>query len=263
MGGSLRFGVALAWFALSIHSRALAAPWRGEAQPVDPVLGPYRRPPPETQGPTNEDVPVARYRGNVGGRLHDGFYFRLAGGLGFGFDALTGDRSGLSLPDDDGTHGHASGFAVGTEVAFGTGVWRGLVLALACDTALLPAPSAEAKPEVSDYEFEASQFALFGPVIDFYFVQDKGFHAQAGFGLAVFVAGLGTTESGGKAAQPHTAVGPGFMLGLGHEWWLAEPWGLGLLGRMTYGWMNGRDPVGVDWSHAAGNVTVLLSATYQ
>jgi hypothetical protein len=211
----------------------------------------------------NEDVPIVRHRWDTGSRLHDGFYFRLAAGPGFGFDALTGDRSGLFLPDANGTHGHAGGFAIGTELALGTAMWRGLVLALACDTALLPAPSADAQPEVSDYEFEASQFALFGPIADLYILPDKGFQAQAGIGLAVFVAGLGTTASGGEAAQPHTAVGPGFMLGAGHEWWVADQWGLGLLARVMYGWMNGRDPVGVDWKHRAGNFTVLLTATYQ
>ena len=188
---------------------------------------------------------------------------RLGGGFGYAFDALQASGVELSLSQAGGARGHATGIAAATEVAVGASVWRGLVLGLACDTVLLPGPTAAGAPGTDDYEFQATQLALFAPLVDFYPFERAGLHFQGGGGLAVVVLGAGTSPSGGNPAQAHTAVGPGLVLGAGHEWWVAEQWSVGVLGRFMYGWAQGRDPLGATWSHETGNLSLLATRTYQ
>jgi len=60
-----------------------------------------------------------------------------------------------------------------------------------------------------------------------YFFPKYGFHAEAAPGLATYVAGAGEPRS--KAlAQAHTAIGFGFILGVGYDFWLGDQWSLGL-----------------------------------
>ncbi len=244
---------------MTLGRTAVAAP-PPEPQPSEPVLGPYRRPPPGAQAAE----PVVRGNlGDVGRRQHDGFYFRLGGGMGYGFDALRGNAPGLSLSEAGGARGHATGLAVASEVMLGASIWRALVLGLACDTVLLPGPTAAAAPGIHDYEFQATQLAIFAPFVDFYPWERGGLHFQASGGLAVIVLGAGISPSVREPAQAHTAVGPGLTLGAGHEWWVADQWSVGVLGRFMYGWAQGQDPLGATWSHEMGSVSLLVTATYQ
>jgi hypothetical protein len=258
MGGLLRVASSL----VCVHAlarTALAAPPE-VPQPSEPVLGPYRRPPPAP--PPTEPLVRSAAR-DYGRRQHDGFYLRLAGGIGPAFDALQASGANLSLSQAGGARGHAAGMAVATELAVGTSIWQGLVLGVGCDTALMPSPTASGAAGTDDYEFEATQLAVFDLLLDYYPVDRWGLHVQAGGGLGVVVLGGGTTPSGGNPAQPHTAVGPGLVVGAGHEWWVADQWSVGLLGRFMYGWAQGQDPLGATWSHEIGNLSLLVSATYQ
>ncbi len=261
MGGLLRLGVAMSWvWCLSGFGRAaLGAP--NDPQPSEPVLGPYRRPAPDP--PPAEPAVAQGGWEDTGRHLHDGFYLRLAGGVGYAFDALEGNQPELSLSQAAGARGHAKGLAVATEVAAGLSLWRGLVLALGCETALLPAPRAAGAAGSANYRFEPSQLAVFQPFFDWYIWDHLGLHVEAGGGLAVLVQGQGTTSSGGKPVQPHTAVGPGLAVGAGYEWWIADQWSVGALGRFMYGWATGQDPLGASWTHQMGNFSLLLGATYQ
>jgi hypothetical protein len=50
------------------------------------------------------------------------------------------------------------------------------------------------------------------------------------------------------------------MLGVGDEWWISDDFSIGVLGRLTAGFMSG-DRDGVTWNHTAWAPAVLLVAT--
>jgi hypothetical protein len=232
------------------------------------TLGPYRRPPGATMpGYGEAERPAYIVQARRSEYFHDGFYLRLAGGFGIASDAQSTD---VPLPTTRDLRfrtgpysGNASSFAPGTEVAIGFTPVGGLVVAFAVDTATLPGATATVDdPRTGDYEFRTSQFALFSAMGDFYFDRELGFHAQAGLGLATYVSGVGDPVIDGPRAQAHTAVGFGFMLGAGYEWFVSRQWSLGLLARVLWGSTSGTDPRGVDWSHTTMVPGLLLGGTY-
>ena len=233
------------------------------------VLGPYVRPPDATMPGYDTDPRSAQFvvfdrRGRY---RHDGFYLRLGGGIGTTLDSVESDRP---LPtvrqlrfNPDRFQGDASGMSAATEVAVGVSVFRGLVLGAGVYTATIPGPEAEmSDPRTGAYVYRVSQLALLSALADFYFDREMGFHAQAGIGLSAYVAGVADPEVSGPRAQAHTAIGFGFMVGAGYDWWVSEQWSIGLLARLLYGSMSGSDSEGVEWSHTAIAPAALVTATY-
>jgi hypothetical protein len=200
-------------------------------------------------------------------RNHDGLYFRIAFGIGSGHDAM---RSSIPLPTQrevpfqpDPLDGSGSGLAAATELAVGFTPFRGVVLGVGSFTATIPTLVAAVQDSrTGGYRFRLSQFAMIGPLLDWYVDAGSGFHVEASPGLASYVAGAGEPRIGGAQAQAHTAAGFGFMLGAGYEWWIGDQWSVGLLGRITYGAMSGTDDRGVSWTHHAVAPAVLLGGTY-
>jgi hypothetical protein len=63
--------------------------------------------------------------------------------------------------------------------------------------------------------------------------------------------------------QDHMLVGAGFMLGFGYEWWIADQWAIGILGRVAVATATTQDQAGVRWEHGIGAApSVLFSATF-
>jgi len=77
--------------------------------------------------------------------------------------------------------------------------------------------------DTGNYVFRISQLAVLGPLVDWYFFPKYGFHAEAAPGLATYVARSGEPSIEGPLAQAHTAIGFGFILGVGYDFWLGEP----------------------------------------
>jgi hypothetical protein len=232
------------------------------------VLGAYQRtvpraPPPKAAALRGTYVRIAdRSR-----RRHDGLYFRLALGIGFGHDHVTSDGalptqnvfSFAPLPLD----ASGSSFAATTELSVGFTPFPGLVLGVGAFTTTIPKLSTKSKDIFTgNYVFRVSQLAVLGPLVDWYFDPKGGFHAEASPGLATYVAGAGEPQTEGPLAQAHTALGFGFMLGLGYDWWIGDQWSLGLLGRVTYGATSGTDGVGGNFTHATYAPSALITLTY-
>jgi hypothetical protein len=231
------------------------------------VLGAYQRP--GQQQPVQQAP--ARNRGTYvrvvdqSRRRHDGLYFRIAFGIGITHDSVKTDAP---LPTDNMftfTPGNldvsGSGFAWMTEMALGFTPTPGLVLGIGSYTATVPKIKADSKdPHTGKYDERISQLALLGPVVDWYFFPKLGFHAEASPGLATYVAGASVPEVEGPFAQAHTAVGFGFMLGVGYDWWIGDQWSLGVLGRITYGATSGA--AGSNFSHDSYAPAFLITATY-
>lgn len=197
-------------------------------------------------------------------RVHDGFYFRIAAGLGAYSEGL---RSKNSEEYGGTVRGRSAGFATMGEFALGGTISRGLVLGGGAYTAQLVSgtyrtyrdsdgvPPPELDPEVRN-------FALVGPFFDWYPTPEKGFHIQAALGVAS-LSGVQLDAFPLRDDEPYTAFGGGVMFGVGYEWWIAEQWSMGVLGRVMGAVLRGKDDQDVRWTHTAGtSPSVLLSVTY-
>jgi hypothetical protein len=210
-------------------------------------------------------------------RTHDGLYLRLGAGLGFVSDAVKSDSYGVVIPlvgaisvQVDGT---VSGFAGASELALGWSIADGFALGGGLYSAWIFSPKADdAAVNINGaragtpVEFDASSFHLFGPFIDYYFDPLAGFHAQAGLGYAWLSPGdahfkgnvLGVPYD---YSQPSTGGGGfGFMVGVGDEWWVSDGFSLGVLARLTAGFMSGESS-NVTWNHTAFAPALLFTAT--
>jgi hypothetical protein len=237
------------------------------------VLGTYQRPnyagqPQPSAAAANDYVKLR----DLHKRRHDGFYFRFGLGVGRAHDHMSTqvpiptDREIFFVPTPFDGSGTAT--APVTEIAVGYTIGAGVALGFGSYTATLPKLTTEVvQREAGQYVFRLSQLALIGPFVDWYFDDEGGFHAQAAPGVSTYVAGAGEPKLGGPQAQAHTAVGFGFMLGVGYDWWVSDTWSLGLLARITYGTMDGTAPApegqSVDFHHTAYAPAILVTATYQ
>jgi hypothetical protein len=117
----------------------------------------------------------------------------------------------------------------------------------------------------ADVEFDASSFHLVGPFVDYYFDPLAGLHLQGGLGYSWISLGDATVRLPNVAVtSPWNSVGGGgvgFMVGLGHEWWVSDAFSIGVLGRLTFGFMSGEDVNNLDWNHTAYAPALLFTAT--
>ena len=213
-------------------------------------LGPYRRPPVSDAKRDGDERPDYGAKDPPKRHVHEGLFARFAGGFGGGRDAIEGTGEG-------GFSGTASGLALATEVALGFTPLRGFVLGGAIDTLTLPSPEASDGPD-----FALTQLEQFGLFAAYYPDPRGGLHVQGGLGLAALVMGQGFARGGVAGTSAYTAIGIGGMLGAGHEWWIADEWGMGLLGRLLYASASASDSSGIEWSHSTLGWAILLSATY-
>ncbi len=267
-----RFGLALALLlcappAAAEGERKTGGQPRGPdpRQLTDPVLGPYVRPPYQGDGDDN-DRPGYEVEEKPGPRHHGGFYLRLAGGIGFASDGIESQAKefkNVDTGDPTSFDTRASGFAFATELAVGFSPFAGFAISAGAYTATMPSSSSSGNDVGrGDYEFDLTQLALFAPGVDYYIFPTGGLHFQAGFGLATVVMGQALPSAGGDDARAHTAVGPGFVLGVGHDWFVGDEWSLGISGRFLYAWTSGSDPEGVEWKHKSYAPTLMMTATY-
>jgi hypothetical protein len=231
----------------------------GEIDAEGRELRPYVRPP---YTPPEEKVRrsrASRRRQSI--YHHDGFYLRFAAGLGGGVNRLEGSYLGYDFPYEDGRAGRMYSFAVPNEVAMGYTVAPGVVTGAGIYNSVWTAPVADAATS-RDYEFETTQLALFGPMLDVYPWPRDGWHLQGSLALASFNMGFGTTGfAEPRPAQAHVAVGFGFMLGGGYEWFVAEQWSVGFLLRTMRGWSGGTDGDAGNWTHRSASYGLLLTVT--
>ncbi|MEZ4233469.1 MAG: hypothetical protein R3B89_30105 [Polyangiaceae bacterium] len=236
------------------------------AQPYSQELGPFQRRPMVDEAPLDRPGYV-RHSRKAGRHLHDGFYLRLSGGVGFGgfsastepFQFYVEGQGGDQVDDFDGSGG---GFAYGTQIAVGGALRPGAVLALAFNTLTVPQLTlTHPAREFGNYEYRISQVAGVGPLFDFFPDPSAGLHVSGGLSVVGLVIGQADTDDGARA-RGHTALGWGFNLGIAYEWWVGEEWSLGLQARLDYTHGSGSDARDNDWSHSLWAPTVGLGLTY-
>lgn len=210
-------------------------------------------------------------------RVHDGLYLRLGGGLGYGFDSISLDRiqvtPGVFVTGE--VKGTASGFAGATELALGWSLADGFVLGGGLYSIWFAPTASSVKANGTelpgDVEFDASSFHVLGPFVDYYFDPTAGLHLQAAIGYAGIALGDGHYKgvvnvpplppiATDVAVESVGGGGFGFMVGFGDEWWVSDSFSLGVLGRLTMGFMSG-EKNGASWDHTAFAPALLFTAT--
>lgn len=197
-----------------------------------------------------------------GAYVHDGFYLRFATGFGAYNErayAASSDAYGGAL------QARARGFAVASEFAMGGTPWEGLVIGGGIySTEVYSASLSFSRDDVEpvDLADEARDFTLLSVFVDRYFVPNVGLHVQAALGIS-FQSALSVDPNLDSEGDDYQAVGPGLMLGLGYEMWIAEQWSLGVLARFGGSVLFGRDSNHVDWVHVITSLpSFLMTVTY-
>lgn len=159
-----------------------------------------------------------------GVRYHDGFFARLAIGPTMVRDSFEGHTEGWLFGDTQGTvtgYGHAQEIAIGGSVAPGLS----LAGAVATDIARTTDTEYDGYPVSPE---ESYAVLTMGPMVDYYPDPEGGFHLNVGVGLGVT---SGVQPKGGDGGS---ASGLGMFAGAGYDFWIADQWALGFMGRAHY-----------------------------
>jgi hypothetical protein len=185
---------------------------------------------------------------------HDGFYLHLSTGFGPYNESIS--RKG------EDPHTTVSGVATTGDFAIGGSPRPGLVLggAIWSTSVLVADARTDAGELVPPSAAQRSSYSVIGPWMDYYFRPDGGLHMPASLGFAV-VRGL--DAPGARFDRDNVALGAGFLVGLGYEWWVSDEWSVGILGRLSGIIATSKDDDGRRWFHAIGSApSVLFTATY-
>jgi hypothetical protein len=204
---------------------AYAAPAPGYAAPA-----PYGAP----------AYPAPAYR-PAGVHEHDGFYLRLAAGLGYLTNSASSGGSTMKVSGVGGTFGLAAGGIIARNLA----VYGEIIGTSASD------PSVE-MGGVSGTMSGSMTLAGFGPGLAYYLDNNAYFS-----GTVLFSKLSAADDNGNDAGE--TDMGFGASLSGGKEWWVSDDWGLGVAGQLMLASMKEKD---ADYRWTSAVVSLLFSATY-
>jgi hypothetical protein len=156
--------------------------------------------------------------------FHNGLYVRIGLGGTFVRDSF---ESGEGNALFGKTSGSVTGAGTSHQFAIGGAIVPGFVLAGGVVSDIAWTTSVDADGEAVEPDDSFALLTL-GPMIDYYFDPEAGFHALFGGGFGV-TSGVQPEGSDGGAA-----TGLGLFAGFGHEWWVSEQWGIGGLLRAQY-----------------------------
>jgi hypothetical protein len=197
-------------------------------------------------------------------RFHDGLYLRLGAGFAYGSDSIESD----TIPFFGKAKGTVTGFGGSFQAVVGGSPIPGLALGGGYFLLWVPSPSADEYTVVniigsnivrSKVTIDTALLHLVAPVIDFYVNPEGGLHFMGAPGYAAVSAGELKTDT--FTSTGFGGGGFGFLVGAGYEWWVADAWGVGVLGQMTFAWLSGEDDAGYNWTHHIISPAVLFTAT--
>ncbi len=189
-------------------------------------------PPPPELAPTSPYAPAPPDAVPVGAERHDGFYLRVA--LGIGGVALERKTDDELFEGDPDSKSNIRGGGGVFELSIGGTPAEGLVIA---GTLLSHSVADPTLKFDGGEEVELSDpllFALLGATVDWYPNAHRGFHFGGTLGpaLAVVERSEGTPDIGG--------VGIGLSALAGYDWWVGDEWSLGVLGRLSAARVRGK-----------------------
>ena len=174
-------------------------------------------------------------------RQHDGFFLRLAGGLGY---ATTDIDDGVDQID-------LSGMTGDLEIAIGGMVARNLALHGTLLGWAIADPDVQFNSNSGEFPGDLSLSAAGIGVTYFFMPTNLYLSGTVGFGqLTLDVDGVGNAD---------TDTGFVFEGTLGKEWWVSDNWGIGLSG--AFGFHSIPDD-GIDESWKGANFALRFSATF-
>lgn len=188
--------------------------------------------------------------------FHDGVYVRLGVGVGLVRDDVSMSQSGALGFEQEGT---VTGFGQANELAVGGALAPGLILA----GGFFLNAAYGVKSDFGDVETQTSDgyaVVTFGPMVDYYPDPASGLHFELGFGLGA-TSGVALRSMD----EPGGATGYGLALGVGHEWWIAKQWGMGVLLRLQH--VEAEDNIVTllgpefDAKHSANALGLMFTAT--
>ena len=181
--------------------------------------------------------------------LHDGFYLRMAVGGGRFRDDFKHEITRLF---GIGLEGHAEGASGSFEVSAGYALKPGLILG----GGVFIEQAVEPKVEIGDADYSdtvsVGTLVMVGPMIEWYVNPEGGFF----FGGGPVGARLQIKDESGDLSD-HEPVGGGLVANVGYDFWVAEQWSLGIMGRFSV--VSLRDD---DIIHTVTVASALLSVTY-
>ena len=197
----------------------------------------------------------------VGAHVHDGFYLMAAPGFGVYDERLESGRlPGGSVEARNRGVASLSNLAIGGTIAPGW-VLGGLIYSsdLVASTFRTSGDSLTTLPQELDPGLRS--MSLIAPFFDYYPNVRGGFHVQGALGLAILtprIFGHPATER-----SEYAAVGGGFIVGTGYDWWVADEWSIGVLSQLGLSVLSGEDDAGVKWTHIiTSSPSLCVSLTY-
>ncbi len=174
---------------------------------------------------------------------HDGFFLRLATGIGGATDSVT---------DDDGVVNTIRGAASTSSIAIGYTITENLALhAEIFHAALIEPESTKGGSQTSAVVLAGKYFAAgFGAGVTYYFTPSN-FYISGAVGGVVLNADFGI-------ARFSTEPGFGMDFLFGKEWWVSDNWAIGVAGQFIFA----RVPSQYSDSHNTISGALLFSASY-
>jgi outer membrane protein with beta-barrel domain len=178
-------------------------------------------------------------------RTHDGFQFRGAVGPGYLSTSASAGGQDLSI----------KGISGSTDIYLGGTPVSGLVVGgmLNFTTSFGPKVTVNGQDISSLGENGSNSLTLLtvGPYVNYYFDPTDGLYllGMVGYGAESY------TQNGSSGNSPG---GPAFALGVGYDFWVADQWSLGVLGRFTYGSLSLNSV-----TYSTINPAVMFTFTYQ
>jgi hypothetical protein len=162
-----------------------------------------------------EPVPSAKIH------KHDGFYFN--GALGGGY--TTGSVEADPEPEGGGDS-RLTGAAAAGQILLGGTPTRGLVVGGGMVNTVLFRGKVKTEGEVVSKNLLS--LTSLGPFVTYYVDAHKGFHIMGHLGLAAM------NYKREDIDDKKVAIGYALTAGVGYDWWIAEQWSLGVLGRFQF-----------------------------
>lgn len=193
-----------------------------------------------------------------GARRHDGFFLRMAAGPSYTY-------LNVSENDQDPTYS-LSGFGGALDISIGGSLMPGLILAGSLNAGWVNEPKLTAKADASvagegtQTDKQLSVFML-SLLADFYPRPEQGFHFGGAFGF-------GGSELQDRRTNRTSVVQPGGVaasLHAGYEWWIADEWSIGVMGRLTYVYLSDSvmdSAFGTTYKQTQSGVLPTLTASF-
>ncbi len=121
-----------------------------------------------------------------------------------------------------------SGMTFPSSIFLGGSPIPGLAIAGGFFVDYAPSPTIKFNDVDTNADVKQYLFAM-GPLVDFYINPNEGLHFQGFVGYG----GLETSDSKGNVGG-NDPIGLVTFIGGGYDWWVADEWSIGVMGRFTY-----------------------------